>query len=92
MRRSVTEASRSTGTTLSGSGVRGNYLRCFLFSLLMGGFQRGAVPPLAEILSILGGMTEPAMVVRKAYDWTLWILPKVEKFPRSYRFSAGDNL
>jgi hypothetical protein len=31
-------------------------------------------------------------VVQRAYDWTLWILPKVERFPRSYRFSVGQNL
>ena len=41
---------------------------------------------------ILGSMAELAIVVQKAYDWNLWILPKVEKFPRSYRFSIGDNL
>ena len=23
-------------------------------------------------------MTEPAVVVQKAYDWTLWIVPKAE--------------
>jgi hypothetical protein len=33
-----------------------------------------------------------AVVVQKAYDWNLWILPKVEKFPKSYRFSVGQNL
>ena len=38
------------------------------------------------------GMTETAVVVQKAYDWNLWILPKVEKFPKSYRFSVGQNL
>ncbi|MBI3320111.1 MAG: hypothetical protein HYZ89_05950, partial [Candidatus Omnitrophica bacterium] len=32
------------------------------------------------------------MVVQKAYDWALWIIPKVEKFPKSYRFSLGQNL
>ena len=37
-------------------------------------------------------MTEPAVVVQKAYDWTLWIVPKVEKFPKSYRFSIGQSL
>ena len=37
-------------------------------------------------------MTELAIVVQKAYDWNLWILPKVEKFPRSYRFTVGENL
>ncbi len=36
--------------------------------------------------------SEPAIVVQKAYDWTLWILPKVEKFPKGYRFSIGQNL
>ena len=35
---------------------------------------------------------EPALVVGKAYDFTLWLLPKVEGFPRSYRFSVGDKL
>ena len=37
-------------------------------------------------------MTEPAVVVQKAYDWALWIIPKVEKFPKSYRFSIGQTL
>ena len=32
------------------------------------------------------------MVVQKAYDWALWIIPKVEKFPKSYRFSIGQSL
>jgi hypothetical protein len=36
--------------------------------------------------------SEPAIVVQKAYDWALWILPKVEKFPKGYRFSIGQNL
>jgi len=38
------------------------------------------------------GMGEMAVVVQKAYDWNLWILPKVEKFPKSYRFSVGQSL
>lgn len=33
-----------------------------------------------------------AVVVVKAYDFTLWLLPKVEKFARTYRFSVGDRL
>lgn len=37
-------------------------------------------------------MIEAAVVVQKAYEWNLWILPKVEKFPKSYRFSVGQNL
>jgi hypothetical protein len=35
---------------------------------------------------------EPAVVVGKTYDLLLWLLPKAEKFPRSYRFSVGDRL
>jgi four helix bundle protein len=35
---------------------------------------------------------DPAVAVTKAYDLALWILPKVEKFPRSYRFSIGERL
>ena len=31
-------------------------------------------------------------MVQKAYDWALWIVPKVEKFPKSYRFSIGQSL
>lgn len=34
---------------------------------------------------------EPPVVVAKAYDFTLWLLPKAEKFSRSYRFSVGDS-
>jgi len=37
-------------------------------------------------------MTEPAVAVQKAYDWNLWILAKIEKFHRGYRFSLGQNL
>jgi four helix bundle protein len=37
-------------------------------------------------------MIEPGAVVQKAYDWALWIIPKVEKFPKSYRFSIGQSL
>ena len=35
---------------------------------------------------------EPAVVVGKAYDLVLWLLPKVEKFARSYRFIVGDRI
>jgi len=31
-------------------------------------------------------------VVQRAYDWTLWIVLKVEKFPRSQRYSIGEQL
>jgi hypothetical protein len=40
----------------------------------------------------LSTATEPAVVVQKAYDWTLWIIPKVEKFPKSYKFTIGQSL
>jgi hypothetical protein len=36
--------------------------------------------------------SQTATVVGKAYDLVLWLLPKVEKFPRSYRFSVGDRM
>ena len=36
--------------------------------------------------------SEPAVVVQKAYDLTLWIIPKVEKFPKSHRFTVGQPL
>jgi hypothetical protein len=32
-----------------------------------------------------------AIVVEKTYEFLLWLLPKVEKFPRSFRFSVGDR-
>ncbi len=35
---------------------------------------------------------EPALVVQKAYDWVLWVVPKAERFPKSYRFTLGDLL
>ena len=28
----------------------------------------------------------------KTYDFVLWLLPKVESFPRSYRFTLGERL
>ena len=56
---------------------------------LTGGFQRGAEPPFGENFF---DMTDLAVVVQKAYDWNLWIIPKVEKSPRSYRFTIGENL
>jgi len=37
-------------------------------------------------------LEQPAGVVVKAYDFALWLLPKVEKFGRSYRFTLGDRL
>jgi hypothetical protein len=33
----------------------------------------------------------PVAVV-KVYDFVLWLLPKVENFPRGYKFTIGDRL
>ena len=33
-----------------------------------------------------------AVVVEKTYDFLLWLLPKVEKFQRSFRFTVGDRM
>jgi len=32
------------------------------------------------------------VVVGRAYELSLWLIQKVEHFPRSYRFSVGDRL
>jgi retron-type reverse transcriptase len=34
---------------------------------------------------------QTAVVVERTYDLLLWLLPKVEKFPRSFRFSVGGR-
>jgi hypothetical protein len=31
-------------------------------------------------------------IVTKAYDFAIWLLPRVNDFPRSYRFVLGDRL
>lgn len=35
---------------------------------------------------------EMPLAVAKAYDFVLWLLPKVEDFPRAYRFTVGERL
>ena len=35
---------------------------------------------------------EYPVVVQKAYEFSLWLIQKVENFPKSYRFSLGDRL
>ena len=37
-------------------------------------------------------VSENAVVVQRAYEFNLWLLRKVERFPRSFRFSVGDRL
>ena len=36
--------------------------------------------------------SELPVVVQKAYEFTVWLIKKVESFPRTYRFSVGDRL
>jgi len=33
-----------------------------------------------------------ALAVQRAYELALWLLPKVEKFGRGYRFTVGDRI
>jgi len=35
---------------------------------------------------------ETPVVIQKAYEFVLWLVKKVENFPRSYRFTVGDRL
>lgn len=32
------------------------------------------------------------VAVGKTYDFVLWLLPKVENFPRAHRFTVGERL
>lgn len=32
------------------------------------------------------------VAVTKAYDFVKWLLPKVESFPRAYKFTVGERL
>ena len=38
------------------------------------------------------GLTEPAIVVQRAFHLSVWLIKKVERFPRSFRYSVGDRL
>lgn len=31
-------------------------------------------------------------IVQKAYDVNVWLLPRVERFPRRYKFTLGDRI
>ncbi len=37
-------------------------------------------------------LPEAPVIVQKAYDHSLWLLQKTERFPRSHRFTVGDRL
>jgi hypothetical protein len=69
--------SNSIAAPASSEGTRRRRVRIFLGKLTM--------PP-------TGNREEPAVVVTKAYDLVLWLLPKAETFPRSYRFSVGERV
>ena len=45
-----------------------------------------------EIFRMSKTTSELPVVVQKAYELNLWLVRKVENFPRSYRFSVGDRL
>ena len=51
---------------------------------------RGAAPD--EKIFMANASTELPVVVQKAYEFSIWLIRKVENFPRSYRFSVGDRL
>jgi hypothetical protein len=38
------------------------------------------------------GQPEHPPIVLKTYDFTLWLLPKVENFNRTCRFTVGERL
>ena len=50
------------------------------------------MPPFCGNFFTMDDASNLAVVVQKAYDWNLWVFPHVEKFPKSYRFSLGENL
>ena len=37
-------------------------------------------------------MPELPVVVQKAYELNVWLIEKVQRFPRSHRFGVGDRL
>ena len=55
------------------------------------GLRRGAGEILAPWRRFLSYSAEPAVVVQEAFDWALWIIPMVKKFPKYYRFSIGQS-
>lgn len=37
-------------------------------------------------------MPDTSIAVQRAYDWNVWIHPKIHRFPKPYRFSIGQSL
>jgi hypothetical protein len=61
--------------------------------LILFTFLRREAPEKIFHWRVRGEMESGAPVaVSKAYDFVLWLLPKVEKFSRSYRFTVGERL
>jgi hypothetical protein len=36
--------------------------------------------------------TEELSAVRKTYDYIVWLIPMVQKFPRDFRFCLGERI
>jgi 23S rRNA-intervening sequence protein len=63
-------------------------LESFSFFLDRGG---ASVEKILEVFMKKSEQGAP-VVVGKAYDFILWLLPKVENFPKAHRFTVGDRL
>jgi len=50
------------------------------------------LPPVENIFMAQHTSSEPAIVVQKAYDLVLWLVPKLEKFPKQHRFTLGQRM
>src|SRR5271168_2280667 len=85
-----TQASGSTTSAFGAPGKRQLRLDPFLFSLYRGAKGGPGARPRPKCFggSMLPRDVAPtAVVVGKSYDLLLWLLPKVEKFPRPYHFN-----
>lgn len=56
----------------------------------MGGLSGACVT--TEGKSLRGGPRRVGPALEKAYQFVLWLIPTVEKFPRSQKFLLGDRL
>ena len=36
--------------------------------------------------------TDELPIIRAYYDFTLWLMPKMSKFPREHRFTLGQRI
>src|SRR5579885_90996 len=88
-RRSASGTNLSTGTSISVFVAPGKFLDSFFFFL-----SRRAAPGENFFGRGMPGQSDDCapVAVSKAYDFVLWLLPKVEKFSRAYRFTVGERL